>query len=253
MLNYKILIYISLALSILSAQATIEPDSLYQMGNDAMLQEDFNKAIVAYEQILDFGRSHPDLYYNLGNAFYRLNQIGNAVWAYEKGLQLNPRDKDLRFNLSLANTRVRDRIEMPQSMFILEQYRALKKSTTLFDIILIASAIFMLGAFLYFLKKYYRWNSIWISRIIISLFVLSVFGHLIALDKYFEISDTKEVIVVKSEVDIYSAPFDRRETVIFRLHEGVKAEITQEQSEWIEIILIDGKKGWIQTAKVRYL
>ncbi|MCK5592301.1 MAG: hypothetical protein KAI72_10135, partial [Candidatus Pacebacteria bacterium] len=38
-----------------------------------------------------------------------------------------------------------------------------------------------------------------------------------------------------------------------RLHEGVKAEITQEQPDWIEIILIDGKKGWIQSEKVRYL
>jgi len=253
MLNYKILIYISLVLSILSAQETVEQDSLYQMGNNAILQEDFKTAIINYEQILEYGSSHPDLYYNLGNAFYRLNQIGNAVWAYEKGLQLDPRDKDLRFNLSLANARVRDRIDMPQSMFILEQYRALKKSTTLVDIILIASAIFMLGAFVYFLNKYYRWNSIWISRIIISLFVLSLFVHLIALDKYFEISDTKEVIIVQSEVDIFSAPFDRRETVIFRLHEGVKAEITQEQQGWLEIILIDGKKGWIQTEKVRYL
>lgn len=58
---------------------------------------------------------------------------------------------------------------------------------------------------------------------------------------------------MQQEVDIYSAPFERRETVIFRLHEGVKAEITQEQLEWLEIILIDGKKGWIQAGKVRYL
>ena len=182
-----------------------------------------------------------------------MNQIGNAVWAYEKGLQLNPRDKDLQFNLSLANARVRDRIEIPQSMLLLEQYRALKKSTTLVDIVLIAAAIFMLGSFVYFLKKYYRWQSIWISRLIITLFVLSIFVHLIALDKYYEISDTKEVIIVQSEVEIFSAPFDRRETVLFRLHEGVKAEITQEQPDWIEIILIDGKKGWIQSEKVRYL
>ena len=253
MLNYKILIYIGLAMSALVAQDTAKLDSLYQMGNDAILQEDFNSAIVSYEQILEFGGNHPDLYYNLGNAFYKFNQVGNAVWAFEKGLQLNPRDKDLQFNLSLAKARVRDRIEMPRSMYVLEQYRALKKSTTMIDIVLIASAIFMLGTFVYFLKKYYRWNSIWISRIIISLFVLSFIVHLVALDKYFEISDTKEVIIIQSEVDIYSAPFDRRETVIFRLHEGVKAEISQEQKDWVEIILIDGKKGWIQTSKVRYL
>ncbi len=138
-------------------------------------------------------------------------------------------------------------------MLLLEQYRALKISTTLFDIILIASAIFMLGAFIYFLKKYYRWQSIWISRVIITFFIVSLIVHLIALDKYFEISDTKEVVIVQSEVDIYSAPFERSETVLFRLHEGVKAEITQEQPGWLEIILIDGKKGWIQREKVWYL
>ena len=250
---YKKLIYIILAVSALFAQSAVELDSLYKVGNQAMLQEDFETAIGNYEQILNQDKSHPDLYYNIGNAYYRLNQIGNAVWAYEKGLQLNPRDQDLQFNLSLANARVRDRIEMPQSILLLEQYRALKKSTTLIDIVLIAAAIFMLGAFIYFLKKYYRWQSIWISRLMITFFIVSLLVHLMALDKYFEISDTKEVIVIQSEVEIFSAPFDRRETVLFRLHEGVKAEITQEQPNWIEIILIDGKKGWIQTEKVRYL
>jgi len=250
---YKILIYIILAGSVLFTQSVVETDSLYKIGNQAMLQENFETAVENYEQILNRGDSHPDLYYNLGNAYYRLNQIGNAVWAYEKGLQIAPRDKDLQFNLSLVNTRVRDRIEIPKAMLFLEQYRALKKSTTLIDIILIASTIFMLGAFIYFLKKYYRWQSIWISRMIITFFMMSFVVHLMALDKYFEISDTKEVVIVQSEVDIYSAPFERSETVLFKLHEGVKAELTQEQPGWLEIILIDGKKGWIQTEKVWYL
>ncbi len=250
---YKILIYIILAGSVLFTQSVVETDSLYKIGNQAMLQENFETAVENYEQILNRGESHPDLYYNLGNAYYRLNQIGNAVWAYEKGLQIAPRDKDLRFNLSLVNTRVRDRIEIPKTMLFLEQYRALKKSITLIDIILIASTIFMLGAFIYFLKKYYRWQSIWISRMVITFFMMSFVVHLMALDKYFEISDTKEVVIVQSEVDIYSAPFERSETVLFKLHEGVKAELTQEQPGWLEIILIDGKKGWIQTEKVWYL
>ena len=253
MQNYKKLIYIVLVFSALSAQSYVNPDSLYKVGNQAILQENFDTAIGYYEQILNQGNSHPDLYYNIGNAYYKLNQIGNAVWAYEKGLQLDPRDKDLQFNLSLANARVRDRIAMPETILILEQYRALKKSTTLVDIVLVAAAILMLGAFVYFLKKYYRWQSIWISRVIITLFIMSLFVHLIALDKYYEISDTKEVVIVQSEIEIFSAPFDRRETVLFRLHEGVKAEITQEQQNWVEIILIDGKKGWIQSEKVWYL
>jgi len=150
---YKTLIIIVLSVSCVLSQSVMEPDSLYKVGNQAMLQEDFATAIENYEQILNQDKSHIDLYYNLGNAYYRLNQIGNAVWAFEKGLQLAPRDKDLQFNLSLAHTRVRNRIEAPQSMFVLEQYRALKKSTTLVDIILIASAVLMLGTFVYFLKR----------------------------------------------------------------------------------------------------
>lgn len=250
---YKVLIYIVLSISALFAQSAVELDSLYEIGNQAMLQENFETAIENYEQILTQGNSHPDLYYNLGNAYYRTSQIGTAVWAYEKGLQIAPRDKDLQFNLSLANTRVRDRIEMPQTMLFLEQYRAIKKSATLVDIILVTATIFMVGAFIYFLKKYYRWQSLWISRLLITFFMISLVIHLMALDKYFEISDTKEVIIIQTEVDIYSAPFERSETVLFRLHEGVKAEITQEQQGWLEIILIDGKKGWLQTKKVRYL
>jgi len=250
---YKTLIIIVLSVSCAVSQALLEPDSLYKIGNQAMLQEDFVTAIENYTQILNQDKSHPDLYYNLGNAYYRLDQIGNAVWAFEKGLQLDPRDKDLKFNLSLAQARVRDRIDTPQSMFVLEQYRALKKSTTLIDIILTASALLMLGTFVYFLKRYYGWQSIWISRLIITLLVISVFVHLMALDKYYEISDTKEIIIIQPTVDIYPAPFDRRETTLFRLHEGVKAEITQEQPGWLEIVLIDGKKGWIQSENVRYL
>jgi tetratricopeptide (TPR) repeat protein len=251
--KFKIYIYILFIISVLTAQNVVNPDSLYKSGNDAMMLENYSIAIKAYEELLAQDYHHADLYHNLGNAYFRLNQIGNAIWAYEKGLQLVPRDKDLKFNLSLANTRVRDRIELPQATLFLEQYRAFKNSTTFQDIILIAAAIFMLGTFIYFLKKYYGWQSIWISRLVITLFTLSVFAHLIAWDKYFEISDTKEVIITQNEVEIYSAPFDRRESVLFRLHEGVKAEVTQDQQNWLEIELIDGKKGWIQSDKVRKL
>ena len=250
---YKILIFSILAISSIIAQDIIVPDSLYKNGNNAMLQEDFATAITSYESLVEQGYAHADLYYNLGNAYYRLNQIGNAVWAYEKGLQLAPRDRDLLFNLSLVNNRLQDRIDVPQSSAILEQYRALKKSTTLSDIILIAAAIMMLAAFLYFLKKYYRWESIWISRSIIALFMLSLLVHLVALDKYYALSETRELVIVEQEVELFSAPFEKRETVIFRLHEGVKAEIVQQQDNWLELMLIDGKKGWLRLDKVREL
>jgi SH3-like domain-containing protein len=44
---------------------------------------------------------------------------------------------------------------------------------------------------------------------------------------------------------VRSAPVDRDEKVIFRIHEGLKVDIAQSQPGWFEIILLDGKKGWI--------
>jgi len=253
MQNYKKIIAVLLFIGIASAQTDADLNSIYQTANDAMLNEDFSSAIDLYESILDQSKEHPDLYYNLGSAYYRTDKIGQAIWAFEKGLQLSPRDKDLKFNLELANTRVRDRIEMPETILILEQYRALKKSATLMDVLLVAASILMVAALVYFLKKYNQWRSIWLTRLIISLFLLSLAVHLVALDKYYELSNKSEMIIVESEVSIFSAPFDRKESTIFRLHEGVKAEITQDQQDWLEIELIDGKKGWIQSEKVRKL
>lgn len=253
MRSYRLVVLVLIIVGFVFAQDKTNPDSLYGQGNRLMLAEQYLLAIDTYENIIELGHEHADLYYNLGNAHFRTNQLGNAVWSYEKGLQLSPRDSDLKFNLSLVNTRIRDRIEMPETVLLLEEYRAIKKSTTLMDILLIGATVVMLGAFIYFMKRYYRWRSIWLSRLVITLFVLSVFVHLMALDKYFELSNKNEGVIVQPEIEVFSAPFDRKETVIFRLHEGVKAEITQNQQNWLEIELIDGKKGWIQSEKVRLL
>jgi tetratricopeptide (TPR) repeat protein len=253
MRRYKFLILTLLLIVCGLAQESVNPDSLYIAGNEAILNEDFNAAIQIYESLLEKNNEHFNLYYNLGNAYYRMNQLGNAIWAFEKGLHLTPRDKDLKFNLDLANTRVRDRIEMPETIIFLEQYRNLKKMTTLMDLLLVGATFFMLGAFIYFLKKYNHWQSILLSRLIIVLLLLSLLIHLIALDKYFEISNKQEAIIIQPEVEVYSAPFDRKETILFRLHEGVKAEVTQDQGNWLEIELIDRKKGWIKSEYVRSL
>jgi SH3-like domain-containing protein len=41
--------------------------------------------------------------------------------------------------------------------------------------------------------------------------------------------------------------------LLFRINEGSFADIHQTQKDWVEIILIDGKKGWIPTESIRAL
>ena len=72
-----------------------------------------------------------------------------------------------------------------------------------------------------------------------------------ALDKYWDVSDKNHGIIIASAVDVRSSPLDRGENVVFRIHEGTKVEILDTQIGWSEIILLDGKKGWIPSKELR--
>jgi len=83
--------------------------------------------------------------------------------------------------------------------------------------------------------------------------VLSILIHAIALDKYWSNSDHISGILIRNGVDVYSGPFERNDSILFRVNEGTKADIVAWEDRWVEIILIDGKKGWIPAGTIRKL
>lgn len=222
----------------------ISADSLFALGNRYFRIEKYDYALDAYSAILE-QVEHPDLYFNMGNTFYRLGDVGKAVWAYEKGLQFSPRQKDLNHNLDIVNTRVQDRIEMPQGYFFIEWYSSLKNQYTLQDLIVWGGLMILLFAFAGIFKEFGILDMVFAGRTQIFFLILTVIIHGLALDKYWELSDREEGVVISPVVNVRSAPVDRDEKVIFRIHEGLKVDIAQSQPGWFEIILLDGKKGWI--------
>jgi len=222
----------------------ISADSLFALGNRYFRIEKYDYALDTYSAILE-QVEHPDLYFNMGNTFYRSGDVGKAVWAYEKGLQFSPRQKDLNHNLDIVNTRVQDRIEMPQGYFFIEWYSSLKNQYTLQDLIVWGGLMILLFAFAGIFKEFGILDMVFAGRTQIFFLILTVIIHGLALDKYWELSDREEGVVISPVVNVRSAPVDRDEKVIFRIHEGLKVDIAQSQPGWFEIILLDGKKGWI--------
>ncbi len=51
---------------------------------------------------------------------------------------------------------------------------------------------------------------------------------------------------------VKSSP-DRAATDLFVLHEGTVVRVTAELGDWAEIVIADGKKGWIETRKVEVI
>ena len=230
---------------ILNAETTIPVDSLFSIGNRYFSIEKYDYALDAYLAILE-KVENPDLYYNIGNTYYRQGNLGQAIWAYEKGIQLSPLHKDLKYNLDFVNARVKDRIEVPKGILFIEMYRTIKRNVKLNDLLLWGGIMILLASFATFFKVFNILDNIFAYRMTVILFIFSLLLHMIALDKYWEISDKNEGIIISSIVNVRSAPIDRDEKIIFRIHEGLKVDIVQSQPGWFEIILLDGKKGWIE-------
>ena len=229
---------------ILNAESTIPVDSLFSIGNRYFSIEKYDYALDAYLAILE-KVENPDLYFNIGNTYYRQGNLGQAIWAYEKGIQLYPLHKDLKYNLDFVNARVKDRIEKPKGILLIEIYRTIKRNFNLNDLLLWGGLMILLAAFATLFKEFNILDNIFAYRMQVILLILSAMIHTVALDKYWEISDKNEGVIIASIVNVRSAPIDRDEKIIFRIHEGLKVDIVQSQPGWFEIILPDGKKGWI--------
>ena len=230
----------------------VNADSMFVQGTWYFEDEKFIQAARTYERLLG-SAEHADLYYNLGNAYYRMGEVGHAVWAYEKGLQFEPRNDDIKHNLELVNTRVQDRITMPDGFALLYWYRAFKNSQTVNDLLIWGSTFLLLVGLIYALGQFRFLGEKAVSRLQAIFVILTLVFHGICLDKYWDVSGTKEGVIISTKENVYSVPAVRDEMIVFKVHEGLKAEITQVQDNWVEIILLDGKKGWVPVNTIRPL
>ena len=228
-------------------------DNLLLEGNEAMISEEYDNAIQAYESILGLGYENSDLYYNLGNAYYRSNYIGQSIWAYMNALDITPRDKDIIYNLSVANARIIDRIEMPESFILLRLYRLIKSYFTINEWFLFGSMLLMFQAIWFLGLRFGILKGKVPKMISFSLIFIVIITHVIAIDSYSQKQRSHTAVVIANGVDAYSGPFYGNNSIVFRVNEGSIADVSNNQKDWAEIILIDGKKGWVPLESIRPL
>jgi len=245
----KLFIANIILLSLVTSQS---PDSLFQLGNSYYENAQYETAVSIYEK-LEKDYSHEYLYLNLGNSYYRMGELGNAVWAYEKASSIAPRNQDIAYNLNFVRSQVKDRIIPPDNLYIYSLYSAFLDKTTILDLTILGGLIFLIISIIYLINSYFIVHEKIYSSLKTTLILILVFLVWVSTDKYWKLSDINEGIVISTSVDVRSAPIQRGENVVFRVHEGTKAQITAVESGWYEIILLDGKKGWLNTQDMRKL
>ena len=232
-------------LMVISCSFSMESHKLFHQANDFFINKNYKKSIELYERIIDSGQGNSTVFYNLGNAYYRLGDIGHAIWAYKHANKFSPRDKDITHNLKIAEAKTLDRINPPPLFIFHDFYRKIKSSMTMFELVSLGGILsFILS--LIWIKQSFAGKKIGLSKNIFQLvLVLLIIVHVFILDMIFEKKKIVSEAIVVEKFDAQSGPFFGDNKVLFQINSGSIVEVLEEKNDWSEIILIDGKKGWV--------
>lgn len=248
--NFKIqgIKFLLLFIFFLGTQALLAQQENTQISEaaDAYSNQEYQKAIDLYEQILSDGKDAFEIYYNLGNTYFKEEGIGAAILNYERAARIDPANADLQHNLKMAQARTVDKIEMISVPEFVTGYKSFvntfssdswgKLSLLTFSLLLIFLLVFLFS------------NKKWMKQIALGSGILFLF--LTTLFFYFGwqqerwLNDQKEAIIFKPSITVTSTP-DNAGEELFVLHEGTKVRIIERFRDWTRIRIGNGNTGWI--------
>lgn len=220
--------------------------------DEAYSQEQYDEAIRLYEQLLSEKGPNADIYYNLGNAYYRIDSLSAAILSWERTLRMLPSDDDARFNLQLARSKTVDKIAPEREMFFVTWYRSLVQvfSVDIWAVISLASlaiALLLLLVWFFAFGERLRRVSFTVGVALLVLFLLS---NLFAWQQQRALQRHDEAIVMMQKTSVKSTPADSGSDE-FTLHAGTKVTITDDtMSDWKQIVLPDGREGWVKASEI---
>ncbi len=224
-------------------------DDQFRKGNTLYQDGQYAEALDTYLTIQNAGYESGSLYYNMGNCYYKMGEIGRAILFYEKARLLMPSDQDLKANLELANLVVVDKIS-PRNEFILLRVthwwtHMFSKQTLIWGTVLFYFIVSGLLAIAIITRK----NILRLAalRLCVITTVFLIVAGLTLVGRFLQDRDCVEAVILAQQVDVLSAPSQQDGVQVFQLHEGTKVRIDQKSDRWVEIILADGKVGWVKT------
>ena len=234
----KLIGFVAILFMLFSAQAQTE----WETANKAYADSEYELAIRSYENMLENGQSSFELYYNLANAYYRLNRYADAVLNYEKALLFEPGNSDVEFNLNLANSFIKDKVDLNDKFDTVRIMNDLSKFVSPYSIQLfsIGLMVLLIALMLWMKFKSRKLRLLWLMLCMV--FSFSLFSLSKWIDK--ESSKYLEGIVFAPRVNVKSSPL-KSGAKLFVLHEGTKVRVLNEEKGWLRIYLDDDKMGWI--------
>lgn len=232
--------------------AVTTQEDFFLEGNRLYRDGDFRGALESYHRIEEAGFESGPLFYNMGNAHFKLAELGPAILYYERALRLMPGDDDLRANLALARSLTADDV-IPLPGFL--PFRAarwwvyLLSPTLLAWIVGVGYVLAMSGLFTWVLRPTpaaAAWGRL---MAVMAGIVTVVFGVNLAA-RGLGLGDPPRAVVMVDAAEVQSAPSPDPSLQVFTVHEGTTVRIDRRAEAWVEVVLADGKVGWVRTNDV---
>lgn len=232
---------------VLAAGAAAGQQEIVARGNQAYQDGDYRAAIESYEAVLEAGFRGAGLEYNLGNAYFKAGELGRAILHWERALELSPGDPDTRANLELARALTVDAVEpLPRfwlTAFVSWWIRLLPRAWLIGLVAL--GWIALTGGIVLRILGRASWTAgagRWTSYAGVLMLVL--------LGPSLVVRETgagapERAVVLADAVPVRSAPAAEDDLTLFEIHEGTRVRIDQRAVGWLEIVLDDGKVGWV--------
>ena len=230
-----------------ASRPTADQVEFYQEGNRLYQEGDFEDALASYLRLVEAGFESGEVYYNIGNAYFKLGDLAQSILHYERARRLLPGDQDVQANLELARSLTVDEIEpLPRfRLFSAVAWWVDLLPRTLLITVVGASYLVGTGVVLLLILKRGVRVAVWGRRIALaSGVVFLLFGLNLTL-REFELGRAQEAVVLQAQVDVKSAPLDDETLTVFTVHEGTKVRIDRLSEEWAEVVLEDGRVGWV--------
>ena len=246
----KLKFFFLLLIAFMYSSANDSYNSIFSESNTAYENKEFNIAKDGYLQILDEGYFSKELFLNLGNSYYKMDSLAHAILYYEKGLKVAPGNENLIHNLKICNKLIKDKSSIKESIHITDWiYVFLGKSTNYWanaSIWLMVLCFIFLSLFLFAKESLLKKATFYTSVVALFLSLTTIYFAWLSNDK---LQDTNYCILFTAHIWIKAEPSENAEAN-FKLHEGSKMKIIDENENWLEISY-DDKIGWIEKKDVK--
>jgi hypothetical protein len=213
-------------------------EETFSAGNEAYYQEDYEAAVLAYEQLVGSTVNNPVVFYNLGNAYYRQGRLGEAIVNFERALRLDPGMEGATQNLDKALRATERNLARPlpspfeQSLFFWHTEFSFAAMRNL-AMICWVSAWLLLATRQWRPLRYMRR-----STLIFLLFAL-VFSASAWLKAH-----PLELAVAKQETVSVHFGNSENEAVRFELFVGDRVQVDAREDGWARVTTVSGERGW---------